>query len=163
MPFENFYKETDELNDQRAVKIFLYFLGAVIFSVFGYAVVVNFLTDRDNKIEESARIKSIEATCNQLPMPDFTAFIGKNEPVTYDNGTVVTYRYDSKLSPENSISALSFELTKDGWKPSNNSTTKFYKNGVDLYIKNVPSESNIYEIDCFEGIISFGIYDISRK
>jgi len=161
MPFENFYKEADESNENRVVKIVSYFFGTAIFLIFGYAVFAGLLSELERRAERSARVKRMESTCSQLPTPDFFAFTGKDEPVDYENGTVVTYRYKSKLASENSISAFSYELTKNGWKPSKNNPIEFYKNGVDLYIKNVPLESNNYEIDCFEGIISFGIYDIS--
>ncbi|HVE56097.1 MAG TPA: hypothetical protein VNB22_04660 [Pyrinomonadaceae bacterium] len=161
MPFENFYKESDKFARRWRIAVGVAFL--LVISYLSIPFFAAWITSPET-VEETPtgaeRMRRVDALCSNLPKPEQFYFIGRDAPIDYGDATGVTYRYMSDRALEEIMPAFIVWFGENGWKPIAVGDSVFRKGNQTVTIRiNSDYYYGNYEIYCYDGTISFGIYD----
>ncbi|HVE56100.1 MAG TPA: hypothetical protein VNB22_04675 [Pyrinomonadaceae bacterium] len=158
MPFENFYKASDEAR-RRWWKCFgLAFLLFTGYWAFALSALPEVEVDRDaaeylitEAFNKTERVRRADDLCRYLPLPEQFFFTTKDLPQSYPNSTSVVYHYRSDRQPEEITPFFLMWFNSNGWKNIGNGSM-FRKDNqiVTIGISKPFDVMTGYEIRCTE-------------
>ncbi len=158
MPLDNFYEEKDKAAYRWRNTVGLAFLALAVYLIFGYWFFANNQEEQAVRQKEADRIAHIDALCTNLPLPENFRFVMRNNPISYNDGTAIVYRYKSDRELEEIMPAFLVWFRANGWKPAGDDSSSFTKGEQTVSIRKPDYDFANYEIYCHENEISFGIH-----
>lgn len=164
MPFEDLYK--NEGDDKRYGLIIsvmtILFFPAFIFAQYifgvGYSV--------PNPVMISRKSFDVaHSLCTELQKPEKFSFVSKEKISSDSVSSTVVFRYQSDRGYEEIMPTMLVWFNRNGWKIDPENNLFFRRNDQTIIISRNDAVSPNYEIYCSakDEIISFGVYDISRR
>ena len=152
MPFDDFYKESDQ-----AARRWWKCVGLAFLLFIGYWVVALSLmseTDRNGIHPQvptvSERMNRVDELCSQLPKPEEFYFVGKKFPDKNFRPVLVTYFFKTKRSEQEILPSFIVWLSANGWADNKdkNKVLEFSKNDQTISISPVYYPEANYSIEC---------------